>query len=74
MVIMSKSINHRPVHKVFMEYFHIEKAFICLYNVIRLDLDTLISSSAGCFSEMSVALAVTGIRKELIRQLVLNIY
>ena len=44
MIIMSKSINHRPVHKDFMEYFYIEKAVICLYNVLRLDLDTIISS------------------------------
>lgn len=41
---MSKGINQMLLNRDFMEYFHIEKPFVCLYNVTRLDLDTIISS------------------------------
>lgn len=53
---MSKGINQVLLRRDFMGYFHIEKPFVCLYNVIRLDLDTIISSfycdwsgMTGCF-------------------------
>ena len=41
-----------------MEYFYIEKAVTCLYNVIRLDLDTINCRSHGGYLGLPERLTV----------------
>ena len=66
--IMSKGINQMLLNRDFMEYFHIEKHIVCLYNVTRLDLDTIISSfycdwsgMTGCFRSLGCEMAESAV-------------